>query len=179
MRSLKNLDIRKSIEQNKLVYSENWFHKFGTIVLYLIFSWGFILPFLIFFDPYRDHSKTGFEFYFLFIFSVFSGYVIYRKATEKQFIKIMTDQNIEKNRLLINEYCKKKGFEKYRNSKDVIIYNSESYLSIPWRYETNRIFILDDNNIYLTIIKENQKLNIPVLFSQISLTRDIRNLINN
>ena len=31
MRSLKNLNIKKSIEQNKLVYSEGWFDKFDRI----------------------------------------------------------------------------------------------------------------------------------------------------
>jgi len=117
MRTIKNLNIEKSIKESKLIYSEDWIEKFGTIVLYLFFSWGFILPFLFFFDPYRNHSKTGIEFYLIFIFSVFFAYSIYRKATEKQLAKIESNYDSEKNRLLINEYCEKKGFEKYRMQK--------------------------------------------------------------
>ncbi|WP_281634419.1 hypothetical protein [Flavobacterium luteolum] len=90
MRSLKNLNIRKSIERRKLVFSENWFDKF--------------------------------------------------------------------------------------NSGNVIIYNSLNYLAINPRFQTSRIFILDKKDIYFTMIKENQKLNVPVLFSQISLKRALKNL---
>lgn len=176
MRSLKNLNIKKSIESGKLVYSEDWLDKFGTIVLYLLFSWGFILPFLVYFNPYRDYSKTGIEFYLLFIFSIFCVFTIYRKAIEKQLTKIISKYNSEENKLLINKYCERKGFEKHRNSGNIIIYNKLNYLAINPRFQTSRIFILDKNDIYLTMIKENQKLNIPVLFSQISLKRDIKKL---
>ena len=171
MRSLKNLNIKKSIEQNKLVYSEDWFDKFDRIAIYMFFSWGFLTPFLVYFNPHRDYSKTGIEFYLLFIFSLFCAFTIYRKATEKQLTKIVSKYNAEENKLLINEYCEKKGFEKYRNSGNIIIYNRHN----P-RDQTSRIFILDKNNIYLTMIKEGHKFNFPVLFSQISLKRDIKNL---
>lgn len=176
MRRLKNLNSKKSIEQNKLIYSEDWFDKFDRITIYMFFSGGFINPFLIYFDPYRDHSKTGLGYYLLFIFSLFCAFTIYRKATEKQLTKIVSKYNAEENKLLINQYCEKKGFEKQRNSGNVIIYNSLNYLAINPRFQTSRIFILDKNDIYFTMIKENQKMNIPVLFSQISLKRDIKNL---
>ncbi|WP_291286421.1 hypothetical protein [Flavobacterium sp.] len=176
MRRLKNLNRRKSIEQNKLVYSESWLDKFDTIILYLFFSWGFLMPFLVYFNPHRDYSKTGIEFYLLFIFSLFCAFTIYRKATEKQLTKIISKYNAEENKLLINQYCEKKGFEKHRNSGNIIIYNNLNPLAINSMFQTSRIFILDKNDIYLTMIKENQKLNIPILFSQISLKRDIKNL---
>jgi hypothetical protein len=176
MRRLKNLNIRKSIEQNKLVYSENWLDKFDTVTIYMFFSSGFIMPFLVYFNPYRDYSKTGIEFYLLFIFSLFCAFTIYRKATEKRLTKIVSKYNAEENKLLINQYCEKKGFEKQRNSGNIIIYNSLNYLAINPIFQTSRIFILYKNEIYLTMIKENQKMNIPVLFSQISLRRDIKKL---
>lgn len=176
MRSLKNLNIKKSIEQNKLIFSENWFDKFDTIIIYMFFSWGFLMPFFVYFNPYRDYSKTGIEFYLLFIFSLFCAFTIYRKATEKRLAKIVSKYNLEENKLLINRYCKKRGFEKHRNSGNLLIYNSLNYLAINPRFQTSRIFILDKNDIYLTMIKENQKMNIPVLFSQISLKRDIKKL---
>lgn len=176
MRRLKNLNIEKSIAKSKLVYSESWFDILDTIILFLFFSFGFICPFLVYFDPYRDQSKTGTEYYLLFFMSAFFAYAIYRKATEKHLTKIISKYDAEKNKLLINQYCEKKGFEKQRNSGNVIIYNSLNYLAINPRFQTSRIFILDKNDIYFTMIKENQKMNIPVLFSQISLKRDIKNL---
>ncbi|QDW19579.1 hypothetical protein [Flavobacterium sp. KBS0721] len=175
MRSLKNLNVKKSIEQNKLVYSESWLDKFGSYIFYLFCLSGFITPFLIFYDPYRDHSKTGFEYYLVFILSIFFVYSFYRKATEKRLIKIVSKYDAKENNLLINEYCEKKGFEKYKNSNNVIIYNTEMALNFNPNYKISRIFLLKGNSIYFTIIREN-KLNTPVLFSQISLKRDIENL---
>ncbi|WP_281231224.1 hypothetical protein [Flavobacterium gelatinilyticum] len=176
MRRLKNLNYKKSIEKNKLIYSEDWFDKFDTISIYMFYSVLFLMPFLVYFNPHRDYSKTGIEFYLLFIFSFYALYTIYRKATEKLLTKIVSKYDVEKNRILINEYCKKNGFEKYRDAKNIIVYNNLNYLAINPRFQTSRIFILDKNDIYLTMIKENQKMNIPVLFSQISLKRDIKNL---
>lgn len=177
MRNLKNLNIDESIKRKKLIYTENWFEKLDQFVIYIFFSWGFILPFLVFFNPHRDLTKTGIEYYLLFIFSIFCGYVIFRKATEKKLITIESPFNIEKNKEIINEYCQKAGLEKYRNSKNIIIYNSVNSLSFNSNYKISRIFLLDNNKVYLTMIKENYKMNIPVLFSQIILKNEIEKFI--
>ena len=176
MRNLKELNITESIKREKLIYTENWFDKLDRIVIYLFFTWGFVLPFLVYFNPHRDFSKTGIEFYLIFIFSIFCAYVIFRKATEKKLTKIESEFDTEKNKELINEYCQKMGFEKYRNSKNIIIYNSVNPLSINSNYKTSRIFLIDKNKIYLTMLKENYKLNIPILFSQMFLKKDIEKL---
>lgn len=176
VRNLKELNITESIKREKLIYTENWFDKLDRIVIYLFFTWGFVLPFLVYFNPHRDFSKTGIEFYLIFIFSIFCAYIIFRKATEKKLTKIESEFDTEKNKELINEYCQKMGFEKYRNSKNIIIYNSVNPLSINSNYKTSRIFLIDKNKIYLTMLKENYKLNIPILFSQMFLKKDIEKL---
>src|SRR5690606_4185606 len=66
VRNLKNLNIDESIKRKKLIYTENWFDKLDQIVIYIFFSWGFVLPFLVYFDPHRDYTKTGIEYYLLF-----------------------------------------------------------------------------------------------------------------
>lgn len=176
VRSLNKLDIEKSIELKKLVYVESWFDKLDRFVIYIFFSWGFILPFLIYFDPYRDYSKTGFEYYLIFILSIFCAYVVYRKATEKKLCEINSKYDAEENRKLINQYCEQIGYEKYRNSKNIIIYNTESSFNINPNYKISRIFLLNNKSVYITMIKENYKLNIPVLFSQLILKKDIEKI---
>ena len=69
------------------------------------------------------------------------------------------------------------GFEKYSNSKNITIYNSVNTLSLNSNYKISRIFLLDNKKVYLTMIKENYKMNIPVLFSQIILKKEIEKLI--
>ena len=176
VRSLNKLDIEKSIELKKLVYVESWFDKLDRFVIYIFFFFFFILPFLIYFAPYRDYSKTGFEYYLIFILSIFCAYVVYRKATEKKLCEINSKYDAEENRKLINQYCEQMGYEKYRNSKNIIIYNTESSFNINPNYKISRIFLLNNKSVYITMIKENYKLNIPVLFSQLILKKDIEKI---
>ena len=91
--------------------------------------------------------------------------------------EIESQFDTEKNKEIINEYCQKMGFEKYSNSKNITIYNSVNTLSLNSNYKISRIFLLDNKKVYLTMIKENYKMNIPVLFSQIILKKEIEKLI--
>ena len=127
LRNLKNLDIEESIKCKKLIYTENWFDKIDRFVIYIFFSFGFISPFLVYFDPYRNSKETGIEYYLLFILSVFFGYSFYRKATEKQLTEIKSKFEIEQNRKLINNYSAEKGFEKFTFCK-TWLYFSKSRL---------------------------------------------------
>ena len=177
MRNLKNLNIEKSIVKNKLVYSESWSDIFDTILLFILFSFLFICPFLVYFDPYRDYSKTGAEYYLLFFISLFSAYAIYRKATEKHLTKIISKYDAERNRAIINEYCNKSGCKRATNSKELIIYNKyPDALVFNSVYLSSRIFILDKNNIYMTVIKKGRRTNFPVFFFYFFLKMDIKNL---
>lgn len=110
--------------------------------------------------------------------SLFSIYLIYRKATEKKLIKISGLNNQEQNRELVNEYCIKEKFEKYRDAKDIIIYNEDADLSINPDYKTSYIFLLKDNIVLFTIIKERFKVNLPVLTKHLSVKRDLRKILN-
>ena len=176
MRNLKNLNKSRSIEKQKLVFDENWSDKIDTIVFCAFFLWGAILPFLIFFDPHKNDD--GPEYYFIFVFSVFCFFAIYKKLREKYFYKIETKNNEVKNAEIICKYCLKDGYEKSRNSNEFIIYNLPYSMSINSSHEISRIFLLKGNKIYFTMIKENHKLNIPVLFSDFFVKNDIKKLTN-
>jgi hypothetical protein len=70
MRKLKNLNVEKSIQLQKLVYTESSSDKFDKFIIYFLCCWGFLLPFLIYFDSHRDRSKTEFELNLIFIISI-------------------------------------------------------------------------------------------------------------
>jgi hypothetical protein len=175
MRNLKNLNVIESIKCKKLIYTETWLDKLDKIANYLFFSWCFILPFLVYNDPIGDFETTGIEYYLIFIFSIFCGYVIFRKVTEKNLTEIESQFDTEKNKEIINEYCQKMGFEKYGNSKNLIIFNSVN--SLNPNYITTRIFLLQNKSVYLTMIRKSYRLNVPVLFSQLVLKRDLTKML--
>lgn len=177
MRNLKDIDINKSIEQKKLIYPEKWYEKLDQLGNYFIFSWFFILPFLIYFDPYRDQMKTGFEYYLVFAFSLFGVYAIYRKATEKRLLEIVTQNDVEKNKELVKKYCEKLGYVQYRNSKNLMIFNATGFLSMRPTDKTSRIFIFKDKYIHFTVIKDNVVGNGPVLTTHLILKNDLKKLV--
>ena len=178
MRNLKDINVTESIRSKELIFTEDFSDYFDKIILYLFFGCGFILPFFIYFNPHDSSDKNKFEYYLIFILSVFCGYTIYRKLREKKLTEIESKYDLKKNKELVNEYCKKMGYKNNRNSYNIIIYNSTSSFEFNTNYETSRIFLFDDKKIYVTMLKENRRLNVPVLFSQIILKCDIKKLVN-
>ncbi|MHA3047696.1 hypothetical protein JSO59_010125 [Riemerella anatipestifer] len=177
MRQIKDLKIKESIEKQKLIFKESWLDVADRITIFFFFSWGAILPFLIFFDPYKNSTEGGFEYYLPFLATFFCIYVIYRKATEKKLSEIETKNSQEENRKIITEYFEKNNFERYRNASNILIYNEENDFAINPRYQTSRIILLDKNKVYSTVLKENFRLNIPVLTKHIFLSKDLKKIL--
>lgn len=69
------------------------------------------------------------------------------------------------------------GFEKYRNAKNIIIYNSNKFYDLNSNYKKSRIFLFEGRKIYFTMIQDGWRLNVPVLFSQIILKNEIKKLV--
>ncbi|HRO74978.1 MAG TPA: hypothetical protein PLP27_02385 [Crocinitomicaceae bacterium] len=176
MRQLKQLNIEKSIKQEKLIFKESWFDKFDAITVYLVFGWFVILPFLMFFDPYRTQGEIGY--YLIFIMTFFGIYVIYRKATEKRLINIPNSNDQERNRQLINEYCQSEKFNKYRNATNIIIYTEDADFSINPKWKTSYIFLFKNNTVLFTVLKERFKLNLPTLTKHLFVKRDLKKILN-
>ncbi|OAH70933.1 hypothetical protein AXA65_12315 [Chryseobacterium sp. FP211-J200] len=118
------------------------------------------------------------EYYFLFLATIFCLYVIYRKATEKNLTMIKSKYLQDKNREIITKYFEKNNFERYRSASNILIYNEENDFSLNPNYQTSRIILLDKDFIYMAVIKENFRLNIPVLTKHIFLKRDLKKLLN-
>ncbi|CAM3586677.1 hypothetical protein FSS13T_22600 [Flavobacterium saliperosum S13] len=173
MRQLKNLNVHKSINTKSLIFEENFGDKLDRITIYLFFTYFGIMPYL-----YADFSKDNQNIYYFIssLLSLFCLYVVYRKATEKNLNKIETFNSLEINREIINNYCKQKGYQKQRNSNNILIYIEENPYTLSNSYHTSRIFLLDNNDVYFTIIKDNFRLNIPVLISQIILKSDMKKI---
>lgn len=105
-------------------------------------------------------------------------YVIYRKATEKFFYKLTTPFDRQKNKQVLLSYADKQQFEIYRKSNDCIILN-ESLGDFNPSYKKSMVFILKDNEVLFTILKDQYKLNLPTLTSHLFLKHDLKKLFNN
>lgn len=175
MRVLRNLNISKSIANGKLIIRENWFEKLDRIMVFFFHTIFFCMPFLVFFDPHKDSNQEGIEYYLLFTLSLFSLYVIYRKFSEFRLCKITSRNTLDENKELIKEFFLQKGYELNRNSKKLLVFNSDNGFSS--NYKTSRIFLFDGNDVYFTMIKSNFRMNLPVLFSHFFVQNEIKKLL--
>jgi len=107
---------------------------------------------------------------------LFGLYVIYRKATEKHLFKVNSAFDKQKNKQLLLNYAAKYGWQVYKNSNDCLIFNEQtSYFNS--RYKKSMIFIVKDNLVLFTILKDNYRLNIPSLTSHLFLKHDLKKLL--
>lgn len=176
MRRIAKINIDQSVSRQKLIFEEEWLDKFDRIVIYLFLSGLVIYPILIIMAAdFNNKNDKIFSLTFLPLVILFGIYVIYRKATEKLLFKINTPFDRQKNRQILLEYADKKQFEIYRRSNDCLIFN-ESISDFNPRYKKSMVFIVKNNVVYFTILKEQFKLNLPTLTSHLFLKSDLKKM---
>ncbi|SHG39344.1 hypothetical protein [Chryseobacterium vrystaatense] len=177
MRTLKNLNINKSIESEKLIYEESWCSRFDTVSIYFLFLtliWGTILCF----SELESFSKNGLEYTFLTSAMGFCLYALYCKFSEKRLKKIKCSISKEEAKKRILEFGKKYNYRISQRSGNLIFLNEPTDSFCPEKYEQTTIVFFKDNEILYTLIKEGVKTNFPVLFSQHLTGIEFRKILN-
>jgi len=177
MRTLKNLDINKSIESRKLIFEESWFDKFDSFTNYLAFGAIGISSALCLneINPLSSNDRIG---YYLFpLLVAFCLYGFYCKFSEKHLKEIKFYIHKEEAKQKILEYGKKYNYRISKISNDLIFLNEPiNDFSFGNQEKTIFVFFKNDKILY-TIIKEGVLLNMPVLFSQHFTRRDFKRIL--
>jgi len=176
LRTIKEIDIDKSINKQKLVFKVGWYDILDSVITYFFFSMFSVAPLLMYFDPHRskDPNDNFFYLYILPIWVLLGLYTIYRKATEKHLIKINTSYNRQQNRQILLDFAGKQGFEIYRKSNNCLIFNEPTGFNS--NYKKSTIFILEDGLVMFTILKDGFRLNLPTLTGHLFLRHDLKKL---
>ena len=176
MRRIIKINIDESVSRHELIFEEEWLDKFDRLVVYIFFSGLIIYPALTMFEA--DFNNPNDKFISLTILSLcmlFGLYVVYRKATEKLLFALTTPFDRQKNRKILLDFADKQQLEVYRKSNDCLILN-ESIGDFNPSYKKSMIFILKDNLVLFTILKDQYKLNVPTLTSHIFLKYDLKKI---
>lgn len=177
MRELKKINTDESILKRRLVFDEGWLDKFNRLTVYIVFSPLILLPVVMFFKEKFVSPNDTFILYYIFPISIAVGlYIFYRNATEKQLTKIDTNFDRQTIRKLLLDYADKNQFEIYRKSNDCLIFN-ESFDSWTSAYKKTRIFFVQDNLVLFTVIRDNFRLNMPILFTHLFIKKDLRKML--
>lgn len=177
MRQLKNLKITKSIESKKLIFEESWFDKFDTFTNYFVFL-ALLCSSVACFKELDSSRDNGLEYFILSLVFCFSLYMVYCKFTEKHLKEIEFKIHREDAKSRILQYGKKYNYRVSKISNDLIFLNEPTNNFGLSNYEKTTIIFFKENSILFTLIKDNPRLNFPVLFSQHITRMDLKKLLN-
>ncbi len=179
MANLSYIDTKKSIETGRLSIDRSGFDKtdllinnivWSTLCLAIIFY-----PVLAYFHIDINSSNDRAVAFVLFpLLILFGLYGLYRKLTENKLMSVDTSLPKQKAKEHLLAFLKQKGFENFRESNEVIIVNVEESLSFNNLWTKTITFIIADERIYFTVIKNFPKINPPVFFSHWSLKADLK-----
>lgn len=176
MRSLKKLDITKSIRSKKLIFQEGWFDKLDTLTLYFVLLiligtsiWGL--------KEIQPSLNISLEYFVLTCLLSFSLYVLYCKFTEKHLKEIKFDisQAEAKNRII--KYAQKHNYRISKPAGNLIYLNELADLYGFTNYEQTTIIFFSGNSILYTLIKEGSRSNFTVLLSQHLIKKDLKKIL--
>ncbi len=177
MRSLKNLDIEKSIQTRKLVSDESWFDKFDTYINYLMFL-GLMAPAIFSLGNIKSSANSDFEYFLLICPLLFGLYGFYCKFTERHLKEIKFTIHKEEAKRRILEYGKKYDYRISKISNNLIFLNEPTDSFSFGNHETTTMVFFQDQSILFTLIKDASRLNVPVLISQHIIRRDFKKLLS-
>lgn len=179
MRRITKIDIDESVSRQKLILQEEWLDKFDRFVVFIFFGGIVFYSSLAIFKA--DFNNPNDKFISLTIFPLcmlLGVYIVYRKATEKLLFKLTTPFDRQKNKQILLNYADKHQLEIYRKSNDCLIFN-ESLGDFNPSYKKSMVFILKDNQVLFTILKDQYKLNLPTLTLHWFLKHDLKKLFFN
>lgn len=173
MRRLTNLNTAKSISEGQLVFQEEWLEVFQRLVIY--FGFGIMAlgaAVVLFIADYSNQNDVFIAVIICPIVIICSVYIVYRKAAEKHLIEITTNFRREENKQLLIHFARDKHLDISRKSGDLLVFTMPLDGTSP-EHKQSFIFIVRDQLVLFTTLKDQFRLNMPVLRSHLSMKRDL------
>ena len=174
LRNVLQTDLEKSFTKQKLVFKEGWMDKFDYLIVYSFF--GLIVGFCI--STIKDdffYETDKFTFLTVYgLLTLFSLYIIYRKATEKHLIRIKTEYNAQENVKVLMNLVDKQELGIYYKSTNFLIFTDP--IDLYPGHNSYMIFLVTNNLILFTILHDGQPI-FPSLVLHLFIKRDIIKLL--
>jgi len=177
---LQKINIEESILKKRLMYKVSFDHRlnrltFCALILSLMFSFSMLMVH----ETLSTLNAAEITYMIcLVIFIVFGCYGFFRVITERNLMRIESENTLKGNIGLLAEYGKKSGYEVHKQSSNCLIL-TESYLSGWPSYRAYRcyVFILEEGCIYYCSIKTGGKAIAPSLLDHWIVLRDVKKMV--
>jgi len=169
-----SINFEKSIKLKRLVFKKN-FEYYFDLYFQLFVNLGLIFGLGINILSWKDYGTNEKSFLIVFIiFTIYFNYLLFNKFTERNLICIKTENQKDKNIIIVLEYIKQNDIKIQRNSNNIIIAIDDLGSTGLFTWKKNHIaFLFHENQILFTLLTERNKVNFPSLIDRISLKKDI------
>lgn len=174
-----HINIKRSIAQGRLIVKRSKLDAIMHVIVTVFFSClaiGYMYVIITVYSRERIDSDNDIVVgYVIFpILLAALAYFVYRKLTESVLTKIETPLRKQPTQERLVTFLQDKGYEIFRQTKDVIIVHQEQLLSVNKWYIKEIVFIVTENAIYFNITKKHPKISLPVFFSHLFLKADLK-----
>lgn len=177
MRSLYNVNIEKSIKDRRLIFDESLYDRWDNYFQYFVYAIMIIFSIWGLNSIERSNQNISFEYAFFCVPMIIAMYSLYCKLTEKRLKEIKFTISKEEAYKRVLDYGIK---DNYRISKrsDNLIYLNEWTGEVSRRVnERTTIIFFTESSILYTLIKEETRMNSPVLINQHIVRRELKQLL--
>lgn len=167
MRTIKNIDVEKSIAHQKLHFAKSRWEYVDLFLFIVSFAFGFVFcPLVVwaFELNYNNPNEKFLGFVVLPLVFCFGLYMTYRKLTEFKLTKIFEHANRDKIHSSILEFARTNEYDIHRKYNYCIVLDQPGMN--PNFSKTAFVFISEDS-VFYTMIQDGLKLNSPTFISHL------------
>ena len=174
-----SINFDQSIKSGKLKFKKN-FEFYFEITFQIFINLTLILGLIINLFNWKEYGTNEKSFFIVFIiFTLCFNFLLFKKLTENNLVKIITKNSTLENKEIILNYLKQNNIQIVGNNKNIFIAVDDHGNTAPLTWKKNHIILLfHQNQIFFTLLTERQKVNFPSFFDKLSLKKDLIKITN-
>ncbi len=174
MRTIKNIDVEKSIARKKLHFAKSWWEYVDLFLFIVSFTFGFVIcPLFVwaFELNFNNPNEKFLGFAVLPLVFCFGLYMTYRKLTEFKLTKIFEHADRDKIHSSILEFARTNEYDIRRKYNYCIVLDRPG---MNPNFSKTAIVFISEDAVFYTMLQDNLKFNVPTFMSHLLFARSLK-----
>lgn len=165
---------KESLEKGIFLYHIDWFDHFKQVICIILLLGIVCLSIFLFLKvDFKNVNEKILSVVVMPLVLLFACYGLYRKLVERRLAKIYTSRQPTESLSMLIQYAEEREYEIIRQEEGLLILFDQSTLS--WHdYGDTIVLLIEENELYYTILRDSDRANFPVFFSHWVLRYDLK-----